>query len=388
MGQVQIQAPQIRTLLDSSNQFYQNLLGYKSEQTSLEQIPEREWNEFATQRGLNPNSSGIYLPRNQTAVIQDQNSLSLFHEYFGHGLYCEQNLTGRRLVDLEKRLLEEEKQEFQERRFTLEDVQRFRQQNKTFQELENFRQENLGRYELFAIWTEYLLSGEHNLREDFERKYDSLQNGDKESVDSVINFSENYGNLATMYSQGMARRKTAERVKSLLGEIYKDKIQNVIFALLYGSRKEFSDIDVFMVGENPQESHSNFLDVKMQSPRDLRKGIKNSDVRTLIPLMNGEFIFGDRDYFEQARRRVLSQPISEEAIKHNLKWSYRMQRLRDENLENDFLKNKFEGYSQTYLANALALREGKRLFTKEDLLSYSQNEKPIQLKGGTEKNAT
>jgi len=174
----------------------------------------------------------------------------------------------------------------------------------------------------------------------------------------------------------------------LLEDIYGDKLMDVKFALLYGSKKKFSDIDVFMIGENPQESHSNFLDTKMQSPRDLRKGIKNFDVRTLIPLMNGKFIFGDKNYFEQAKQQILSQLISEEAIKHNLKWFSRMQRLRDENLEDNFLRNKFEGYSQTYLANALALREDLRLFTKEDLLSYSLREKQIQLKGGTEKNAT
>ncbi|PIY81441.1 hypothetical protein CO155_01785 [Candidatus Pacearchaeota archaeon CG_4_9_14_3_um_filter_35_19] len=104
MEQVQIQAPQIRTLLDFPNQFYQDLLGYKPEQTSLQQIPETQWNEFATQKGLNPNSSGIYLPINQTAVIQGENPLSLFHEYFRHGLYCEQSLQGRKLVDLERKL--------------------------------------------------------------------------------------------------------------------------------------------------------------------------------------------------------------------------------------------------------------------------------------------
>ena len=105
MEQAQIQTPKIKKLLDSSNQFYQELLGYKPEQTSLQQIPETQWNEFATQRGLNPNSSGIYLPRNQTAIILEENSLALFHEYFGHGLYCEQSLIGRKLIDLEKKLL-------------------------------------------------------------------------------------------------------------------------------------------------------------------------------------------------------------------------------------------------------------------------------------------
>lgn len=32
--------------LDSSNQFYKNLLGYISEQTSLQQVPENQWSEF------------------------------------------------------------------------------------------------------------------------------------------------------------------------------------------------------------------------------------------------------------------------------------------------------------------------------------------------------
>lgn len=382
--------PNIKTeyLLNYSNQFYQKLLGYKPEQTSLESVPDSQWNEFATQRGLNPNSSGIYLPRNQTAVIQEQNPLSLFHEYFGHGLYSEQSLNGRKLVDLEKKLLEEEKQKFPSGRFTLEDVQRFRQQNQTFQELDKFRKQNLLQYETFAIWSEYLLSGEHDLKDLFSRKYDSLSGQEKEAVDSAINFSETYGNLATFYTSGLARRTTPKRVRRLLEDIYKDKLQDVKFALLYGSKKEFSDIDVFMVGNgDPNEAHSAWLDVKYKSHKEFNQGLKNFDVRILTPLMSGNFILGDRNYFEQIKQQVQNQPITEGAIKHNLKWSSRMQRLKDKNLEDDFLRNKFEGYSQTYLANALALRQGQRLFSKEDLLLYSQQEKLIELKGGNEKNA-
>ncbi|MDD4290458.1 MAG: nucleotidyltransferase domain-containing protein, partial [Patescibacteria group bacterium] len=234
-----------------------------------------------------------------------------------------------------------------------------------------------------------LISGELGLNDLFGRKYDSLAGQEKEAVDSAINFSEQYGNLATMYAQGMARRTTPERVRKLLEDVYKDKLQDVRFALLYGSRKEFSDIDVFMVGNGaPNEAHSDWLDVKYKSHKEFKKGLENFDVRILTPLMNGKLIFGERGYFEKSKQQVLSQPITEEAIRHNLKWSSRMQRLRNENLENDFLRNKFEGYSQTYLANALALREDLRLFSKEDLLSYSQQEKFIELKGGTEKNAT
>ena len=259
MQGIQTYTSEIEELLETSKSFYQDLLGYQPKQTKLQILNQDQWREFIQTRSLNQNSNGIYLPRNQTAIIQGENPLSLFHEYFGHGLYCEQSLQGRRLVNLEKRLLEEEKQEFQKRQFNLKDLKRFRQTNQTFQELEELKEKNLAQYELFAIWTEYLLSEEHNLREEFGRKYDSLSGQEKEAVDSVIGFSEQYENLATFYAQGMAQRITAKRVKKLLEDIYKDKLQEVRFALLYGSRKEFSDIDVFMVGKNPREFHIVFL---------------------------------------------------------------------------------------------------------------------------------
>jgi len=171
-----MQALEQRTLemehfLDVSSQFYQDLLGYSPEQTSLQQVSEACWSEFTQVRGLNPDSTGVYLPRNQTAVIMGNRPLSLFHEYFGHGLYCEQSLAGRKLVWLERKLLEEEMQKFDGKEFTLQDLQRFRQSNQTFQELERFRKENLGKYELFAVWTEYLLSREFGFDGEFEGKY-------------------------------------------------------------------------------------------------------------------------------------------------------------------------------------------------------------------------
>ncbi len=106
------QTSRIQDFVVASNQFYMDLLGYEPEKTSLQQVPKSRWNEFSQARGLNPNSSGIYLPRNQAAIVQEGNPLVLFHEYFGHGLYCEQNQAGIRLVDLEKKLLDEEIKRF------------------------------------------------------------------------------------------------------------------------------------------------------------------------------------------------------------------------------------------------------------------------------------
>jgi len=58
--------------------------------------------------------------------IKGENPLTLFHEYFGHGLFCERTQIGQRLVNLEKELLKEEQQEFDGKEFTLEDLKKFR----------------------------------------------------------------------------------------------------------------------------------------------------------------------------------------------------------------------------------------------------------------------
>lgn len=372
----------IEHLVDSSNQFYHKLLGYKPAQTSLQQVIESEWNKFAKAKGLNPNSSGIYLPRNQTSVIQQGNPLSLFHEYFGHGFYCEQTLSGRKLVDLEKKLLEEEKREFSKGQFIIEDVQKFRAKSETFQKLDAFKQRNLVQYETFAIWTEYLLSKELGLKDEFGMKYYSLKKEDKEAVDSVIDFSEQYGNLATFYASGLARRITLERVGRLLGDIYKDKLQDVRLALLYGSRKEFSDIDVFMVGEDIPKIRNNWIDVVSCSPMEFEEKRSLFDVEMTDPLSSGEVIFGDRNYLEQQKERLAVQPITEESVRYNLQEAEEQENIAYQFSEDSDERRIALAYSETSRLTAENLRQDKRIFTKKDLCSKRALvgcDKPLQI---------
>ena len=372
----------LHKLISHVNEHYQDLLGYKPEQTSLQSVSENQWYDFARTRGLNPNSSGIYLPRNQTAVIKQDNPLSLFHEYFGHGLYCEQSLSGRKLVDLERILLEEEKQEFQERQFTLEDVKRFRQQNQTFQKLDEFRKQNLEQYESFTIWTEYLLSGEFGLKDSFEKKYDNLSKQDKEGLDKIIGFNKSYGNLATFYAQGLARRTTPERVRRLLKDIYGDKLNRVKFASLYGSRKEFSDIDVFVVGEDLSRIKNDWIDISVYNTNVFNEKLKLFDVALTDALSNGELVFGVENYLEEQKRVLKNQQITEQAIQYNLRESEEQEELALKYPKESKERRIGLSYALTSKLMAENLRGRKRIFTKENLLSNSQSESFIELKGG------
>lgn len=263
--------------LESSNSFYQDLLGYKPEQTRLQTLTQEQWQPFCERTGLNQNSSGIYLPRNKTAVIPSESEtvpLGLFHEYFGHGLFCEQTLSGRRLVDLERKLLEEEKQEFNGRKFTLEDVQRFRKDNQSFQKLSGFRRQNLIQYELFAMWTEYLLSGEFGLREMFDGKYDGLTSEIQEQIDGIVNFSGQYGNLATFYSFGLRKIQDKVRLLKLSQDLFNDSLNKTRLILHFGSGKPFSDIDLFVVSNDILPSYDSWLDIRAYKFDEIERGIK------------------------------------------------------------------------------------------------------------------
>jgi len=309
------------------------------------------------------------LPRNQTAVIQRENSLSLFHEYFGHGLFCEQSLVGQELVKLEQRLLDEEKQYFNGRKFNLEDIKRFRIKNKTFQKLDSFNKQNLAQYELFAIWTEFLLSKRFGLEKIFENKYNEFFSKNGEAINHIINFNKQYGDLATFYAGGLARRTTPKRVEGLLRDIYGGRMKDVKLALLYGSRKEFSDIDVYIVSDSLPEVKTNWLDIRVEKNTEFERKVKFLDSSLVCPLFDAEYIIGDKEYFEKMKNKFRVSPITKEAIRYNLEKSKEQKVMAMRYPEKSEERMQGLAYSQSYLGNVIALKQGKRKLTKESILS-------------------
>jgi len=294
MNNIQKDKTTIEDYFVVSNNIYQNLLGYKPEQTALISLDKLKWRQFCKKWALNEYSDGVYLPRNQTAVIQKEietASLGLFHEYFGHGLFCEQSLQGKRLVNLERKLLEKEKKCLG-RQFNLRDIEKFRRQNILFKELNKLKEENLGLYENFAIFSEFILSKDMGLQEIFEKKYDKLYKEDKNQIDKIISFNKEYGALSTFYSFGLARKTDVKRINQLLNDIYKNKLADIKLAVLYGSKKPFSDIDIFMVSNNLNEINSSWLDIRIYSEKEFENGIEMFDISITDPVLSGEFVLG------------------------------------------------------------------------------------------------
>ena len=110
--------------------------------------------------------------------------------------------------------------------------------------------------------------------------------------------------------------------------------------------------------------------------------IKMFDVSITGLVTNSEFILGDKNYFERIKEQLQTQRITEEAVRYNIEKSEEQKRRAMQFEENS--RRNIHGliYSLTYLKNAIALKQNKRLLSKEELL-YSQSGS-IKMKGGLE----
>ena len=361
---------QLDSLISKATEHYSGFLGFSPKRTKIEMLNQESWNCFCKKYNLNHNSEGIFLTRNLTAYLLENSEnleLNLFHEYFGHGLFCEYSKQGKFMEQLEKKTKKEEKIHFKGKSFSLEDLAQFRKQNPLSEILQKNNEKNVATYELFAIWTEKYLSEKLNINQ-FKKKYSELPKNINGGLNQLVEFQKNYGELALMYEIGMPKYYDQDKIKNLLQQLFKDKVNTIQLALLYGSRKPYSDIDLFIISKEITNFNSDWLDIYALQPEQFEYALSMFDISVTDPLLTGEFILGDNNYLNQKKQQLTRQPITKEAIYYNI-IKAKEQKLLARQFPNSSKENsRGESYFHTYLKNTIALRQGKRMLTKKDLI--------------------
>jgi len=194
--------------------------------------------------------------------------------------------------------------------------------------------------------------------------------------------------LATFYAFGLNKIQDQKRLLRLAHDIFGRKLERTRLVLHFGSGKPFSDIDLFIVSSDVPSTYDPWLDVRAYKHQDMTGGIKVLNPMITDPIIVGRLVFGDEDYLEELRRKILVQPITEEAIRFNLReYETEKKRSKDESL-GKHLQDKNLRSAKTFLTNSLALKNGHKLLTVKELIKYSRalshSEKFIELKGGIE----
>lgn len=350
----------LQNLVLEANEVISSEFGFVPEKTTYQVHNQDEWNNFLKRFGSNLNAQGIFLPRNLSAHMLESSFLPvyLFHEFFGHGLFCEHSLIGQNIVSLEQSLEIVEKEIFG----TLNDHQQidethpfFHQYNSQRESLQTFLSLNHANYEGFAIWMEHFLSLELGHQDIFNKKFDTLHPDYKNLFEHFHNLENNYGTFILMSSLGFPKTYDGDLVLETLRKLSGDDYDLVI---LYGSRKSYSDIDLFVVSDSVKSGFNGWFDVYAVTPDEFEEGIVNLSIAVTDPLFSGEVLFGC-----DHRGRVFNQSITEDAIQYNFRQSDEQKKFAL--LHPEYSRERILGlsYHDSFRMNAEALRKGLKLLT-------------------------
>ena len=150
-------------------------MGISPEESTFRLYSNDNWVDFCALRQSNHCTlEGTYLPRTLSAHLKQETTflqLNLFHEYIGHGSFCEHSRIGKRIVRYEQNLAEIEKQilgisELPENvHFTVDQSNpHFNDYIKLRKEFDEFFRQHHNYYEGFAYWLEHHLAGSYGLR--------------------------------------------------------------------------------------------------------------------------------------------------------------------------------------------------------------------------------
>lgn len=333
-----------------------------------------DWNGFVNNTGSHPDSHGVYLPRSLSAHLKESSeflSVNLLHEYFGHGLFCEHAISGQRIVSLEQALAETEKEMLnvseppEQQKFQVDETnpffERYKSQRK---ELQQFFSQKIHNYEGFAMWLEHFLAKAINNESLFEQKMDELVHPDyRKLFEQFHDFSSQYGNFALIAQLGFPKHYEDTTIVETLRNLYKEDFKSIELAIIYGSQKPHSDIDLFVVSDKIQSGYNHWLDIYARTPEEFEVDLNNFSIAVTDPLFSGRTIIGNSDYQEKLKQRVLNQPITQEAIQYNLTQSDEQERIALMYPENSKERKIAESYQQSFRKNAEELQRGNKVLT-------------------------
>ena len=308
--------------------------------------------------------------------------LNFLHEFFGHGLFCEYSLIGMEIVSLENQLAEIEKEILGVRElpenfhFQIDEsspyFQRYKQQR---EQLVQFFNQNLSNYEGFAMWMESHLAELTDNYLLFERKMDTaVPPGYRNLFEQIKSFEDKYGKYALVYRLKFPKYYNQNIIKEIVDKI----LPNQDLVILYGSQKPYADIDLFVVGDKRFNWFNGWLDIYSVDRNEFDKLVRMFDISVTDLIFTGTKISGKYELSE-LQKQILSQPITQEAIKYNFEESERQKQYSQGKLLNiqtsggpyysldEREKVIAKNYATTYRINAEELQRGNKILTLENI---------------------
>lgn len=348
----------LESALKDAGLFVSSEFNIQLEKSQLKPYSPDNWNKFCKVNGFEVNSDGLYVPASYSAYVRIDSPVlvsNIFHELYGHGLFCEQSQIGKKLIDIVQN-------KGNEKAFLFDEV------NPQMQ-LFGLCKTNIDNYEGFAVWLEALLCRETDNAKVWQLKKDRLPNNYISLFEFFQDIEQRLTRFGFMSQLGFPKFYDDEKVLDIAKRLYGSAFNNINFMVLYGSQKPESDIDLFVVSANSSTNYFNgWLDIYELNKVEFTQLLNNMDISVTDPLFSGKLIYGDENIFEQLKQKIQSQPITQEAIVHNISEAEKQKQYLLPFAHNLRERKICLSYINSYSRNAEHLQNGNKLLTLQNLI--------------------
>jgi len=335
----------IDKLLTETADFVRSEFNLAVSESSLKYYSASQWDKFCNLNGFDKTTSGLYVPKSYTAYVHPSLTLvsDVFHEFYGHGLFCEHSILGKELVKNA-------------------DSKDFLYSKSSSFGLTNM---NILDYEGFAMWMESTLCKATNNGKVWDKKRNIMSEDNVRLLEYFQSCENSLSRYGFMSQMGFPKYQDSEKIVDVVRKFYGREFDNIDMILSYGSKKPYSDIDLFIVSNNPSRNYFNgWLDIYELNIKDFEYLKNNLDISVTDPIFSGTQIYGAK--LEEYQRNILNLPITSEAIAHNALRSSQQREAITKTTDERLIKIA-TGYEKTYELNAKELSKGNKILTLKEI---------------------
>ncbi|MFA5406506.1 MAG: hypothetical protein WC307_04075 [Candidatus Nanoarchaeia archaeon] len=323
-------------LLRDASLIVKSDFGLELNESRLKCYSKSDWDFFCSVNGFDGSTDGLFVPESLTAYVNKDGDFfvsNVFHELFGHGLLAEQGLNNNPALS-----------------------------------------------EGFAMWVEWYLDNKLLSEDYFWSKqtnylkcFGNEYNNNINLVNDFINYSTKLTPKALLFNIGLPRVYSSNDLIDIVKQLYGSNFSDIELAVVYGSKKPSSDIDLFIIEKHDYNYFNDWLDIYCVSKDNAKTMVNNLDISVTDPLFSGELLIGE-GLLNELCNEALNNPITDEAIKYNLLMSNEQTNFKIINQRDKTIAGL---YSLSYKINANLLSKGVKSLTLKKLINNVVGEDTI-----------
>ena len=358
--------------IQKAEEILEDKFGLKPE--GSRKVYHEDWSTFSKENGLPPCSESVFLPKDLTAHIPKQSLEKvlplIYHEFEGHGNYCEHTLQGRKLVEDEKNFSQLEGKT--KEKFASECSAYFQSIKPYFEGfavwMEEFLLKNVGREDL---WLERREKSKHMPLDNQHSYFDAYS--------MLKDFEKERGTYELWYMIGFPKRFDKKTIINIAKEKLKDRFDGLEFLILGGSKNPYSDIDLCAILKDGTEidvyKHSRVIDFVQYNLSSFEEHLNNFEVFATEPIFTGELIIGDEAKFESLKKGVNDKCPKKEICQNLSKKSAKLLENSRLYFERCDFANSIVSltYSLSYQTFSKEYSSGSKVLTYKEILESKKN---------------